>query len=349
MISAKRSAQRARSAGVAREQVADAQLEVLEVDAGALGLGRLVRGGEARQQVVEQRERGPGVIVGAGGPVGRPGRAVGAAVVVLERLGAGRQLRALERGRAAARPAPRRAARTPPSASSACGHAGAAAARRAARRRPRRQPRRAAPGRAARRGAGPAAAVRRAAAAQRGVGGRRSAAPGPSRRRRRRRAAGRAARGHPGLERVVERASRPGAAPRASSSTVKRGSSPAASGWARSTRAQKPWMVPIQAASTARACSSSPASANRRRMRSRSSAAAFSVNVSVRIAPTARRRRADGLGEPLDHHRGLARPGARGQERATRSRSAIAARCSGVKRLMPASSTLGSPARQIAG
>ena len=73
----------------------------------------------------------------------------------------------------------------------------------------------------------------------------------------------------------------------ASSRTPNRGSSPAASGRLRRTRAQNPWIVPIQAASVARACSISPSSTNRRRIRSRSSAAAFSVKVSVRIAPTA--------------------------------------------------------------
>ena len=49
MISAKRSAQRARSAGVAGEQVAHAQLEVLEVDARARRLGRGVGAAEARR------------------------------------------------------------------------------------------------------------------------------------------------------------------------------------------------------------------------------------------------------------------------------------------------------------
>ena len=44
-------------------------------------------------------EGGPGVEVGAGGAVGRPGLAVGDAVVVLERLRAGGELRVLQRGR----------------------------------------------------------------------------------------------------------------------------------------------------------------------------------------------------------------------------------------------------------
>ena len=68
---------------------------------------------------------------------------------------------------------------------------------------------------------------------------------------------------------------------------MKRGSSPAASGRARSTRAQNPWIVPIQAASASRAASTSPSAVNRRRTRSRSSPAAFSVKVSARIDPTA--------------------------------------------------------------
>ena len=72
-----------------------------------------------------------------------------------------------------------------------------------------------------------------------------------------------------------------------SSSTTNSGSSPAASACARSTRAQNPWMVEMNAASVARAASWAPSARKRARMRSRISAAAFSVNVIVRIASTA--------------------------------------------------------------
>ena len=82
---------------VAREQVAHAQLQVLEVDAGAGGLGRGVGAAEAGQQRVDQHERRSRVMVRAGGAVGLPGLAVGRAVVVLERLGAARQPRGVER------------------------------------------------------------------------------------------------------------------------------------------------------------------------------------------------------------------------------------------------------------
>ena len=71
-----------------------------------------------------------------------------------------------------------------------------------------------------------------------------------------------------------------------SSSTAYSGSSPAASACARSSRAQKPWIVPIQAPSAARACSRSPSSVKRPRSRAFSSAAAFSVKVIARTRST---------------------------------------------------------------
>ena len=55
---------------------------------------------------------------------------------------------------------------------------------------------------------------------------------------------------------------------------------------ARSTRAQKPWMVEMNAPSVRRAASGAPSARSRERMRSRSSAAAFSVKVIVSIADT---------------------------------------------------------------
>jgi hypothetical protein len=111
---------------------------------------------------------------------------------------------------------------------------------------------------------------------------------------------------------------------------VKRGSSPAASGCVRRTRAQKPWIVPTQEASTARACSGSPSAWKRRRIRSRSSAAAFSVNVSVRIEPTARPswRTASTKRSTITAVLPDPAPAASSDDR---SRSPIAARCSGVQ------------------
>ena len=58
---------------------------------------------------------------------------------------------------------------------------------------------------------------------------------------------------------------------------------PALSAWARSTRAQKPWIVEIQAASAARASARRPSSRKRPRTRVLISAAAFSVNVMARM------------------------------------------------------------------
>ena len=84
---------------VAGEQVAHSQLEVIEVDAGAAGLGLGVGGAEAAEQLVDQREHRARVMVGAGGAVVLPRPAVGRAVVVLERLCAGGQPRGVERAR----------------------------------------------------------------------------------------------------------------------------------------------------------------------------------------------------------------------------------------------------------
>ena len=55
------------------------------------------------------------------------------------------------------------------------------------------------------------------------------------------------------------------------------------SAWTRSSRAQKPWKVPIGAPSVSRAASRSPSSSRRARTRSRSSPAARSVKVIARI------------------------------------------------------------------
>ena len=71
-----------------------------------------------------------------------------------------------------------------------------------------------------------------------------------------------------------------------SPSTRKSGSMPALSAWARSTRAQNPWIVEIQAPSAARASARLPSSTKRPRTRVRISAAAFSVNVIARIVST---------------------------------------------------------------
>ena len=73
----------------------------------------------------------------------------------------------------------------------------------------------------------------------------------------------------------------------ASSRIANSGSSPAVRAWTRSSRAQKPWKVPIGAPSVSRAASRSPSSSRRARTRSRSSAAARSVKVIARIRPGA--------------------------------------------------------------
>ena len=58
-------------AGLADEQVAREQLEIVEVDAGALALGRRVGVGVAAQQLVDERERRDGALVGAARGRGR--------------------------------------------------------------------------------------------------------------------------------------------------------------------------------------------------------------------------------------------------------------------------------------
>ncbi len=72
--------------GIAREQVAHAQLQVVEVDARPVGLGLRVCGAERVEQRVEQDQHRAGVMVGARGPVRGPRVAVGDAVPVFERL-----------------------------------------------------------------------------------------------------------------------------------------------------------------------------------------------------------------------------------------------------------------------
>ena len=143
---------------------------------------------------------------------------------------------------------------------------------------------------------------------------------------------------------------------------MKRGSRPAASGRARSTRAQKPWIVPIHAACASRACSSSPSAVNRRRIRSRSSPAAFSVNVSARIDPTGTPSLRTASTNRSTITAVLPEP-ALAASSAEPLRSSIAARCSGVKCTPPraaigadgdrghaaVSSATPSPARQIDG
>ncbi len=86
---------------------------------------------------------------------------------------------------------------------------------------------------------------------------------------------------------------------------------PALSAWARSTRAQKPWIVEIQAPSAARASARRPSSTKRPRTRVRISAAAFSVNVIARIALHRHVVLDHGRHEALDQHGRLAgaRPG----------------------------------------
>ena len=79
------------------EEVADPQLEVVEVDRGAGGLRGGVGAAERVEQPVEQRERGPGVVGGAGLAVGGPRLAVGGARGRLERLRARAELRRVER------------------------------------------------------------------------------------------------------------------------------------------------------------------------------------------------------------------------------------------------------------
>ena len=133
----------------------------------------------------------------------------------------------------------------------------------------------------------------------------------------------------------------------ASSSTPKRGSSPAASGRLRSTRAQNPWIVPIQAASTARARSGSPSSLKR--------AADPLAQLGRRLLREGQRQdRADRdavaqhrLGEALDHHGRLAGARAGGEQRRA---LAVGDRRALLGREPHAGGSLrGSPARQMAG
>src|SRR5947209_7425825 len=77
-------------------------------------------------------------------------------------------------------------------------------------------------------------------------------------------------------------------APCASSSSRKRGSSPAANGYAFSSRRQNPWMVEIHAPSSSRARSWRPRFTSSARMRVRSSPAARRVYVMTRIESTSR-------------------------------------------------------------
>ena len=98
-----------------------------------------------------------------------------------------------------------------------------------------------------------------------------------------------------------------------SSSTRKRGSTPAAAGYARSNRWQKPWIVEIHAPSSSRARSARPDWISRARMRERSSPAARSVNVTTRMEPTSTPL-SHGPHEALDDDRRLAGARARGDE-----------------------------------
>ena len=99
-------------------------------------------------------------------------------------------------------------------------------------------------------------------------------------------------------------------------------------------RAQKPWIVPIQPASTARACSSSPSEMKRRRMRSRSSPAAFSVKVRARIEPTGTSSFSTASTQRSAITAVLPEP-ALAASSAEPVRSSIAARCSAVKATPP--------------
>ena len=172
--------------GVGGEQVADAELEVLEVEPGAGGLRVRVGGAEAGQQVGDLDQRAPRVVVGAALAVRGPGRAVGGAGVLLERLRALLEL-AAARARPAPAPHPRRARarrsrarRAPPRAAARCPPWRGSAP-------PRRARRRARPGRgpAPRAGSAAPAASRRASAASSGRRARRRAAPPRTPRRRR--------------------------------------------------------------------------------------------------------------------------------------------------------------------
>ena len=99
MSSAKRPAQRSRNAGSAASRSRTRSSRSSKSTPARAAFALVVRAREALEQVVEQHEHGPGVVVGAGRAVLRPDLAVGGAVVVLERAGAARQLRGVELGR----------------------------------------------------------------------------------------------------------------------------------------------------------------------------------------------------------------------------------------------------------
>ena len=284
MISAKRSDQRRRSSGSAASRSRTPELEVLEVEPCALRLGLGIALAEALEQHRDLLERRARVMVRAALPVGGERSAVRLARRLPQRLCALLELGRRERGRRrhvargqhALAGVERRDALLDPAAGCPQWRGGVPLppAQRSV-------PRRRAPARVAGRAA--RAASRRASAASRGRSARSRGGSGPY-------AAATSIAGAP-RSRAQSSNARSYASPASrsaagSSSTSKRGSRPAASGRARRMRAQKPWIVPIQPASTARAVSSSPSATKRRRMRSRSSPAAFSVNVRARIEPT---------------------------------------------------------------
>ncbi len=96
-------------AGLADEQVAREQLEVVEVDAAASALGRRVGVGVAPQQLVDQRQGGDRVAIGAApSPRASQRGAVGVGGGRLQRVGVARHLRGpSDRRRAAASSAAR--------------------------------------------------------------------------------------------------------------------------------------------------------------------------------------------------------------------------------------------------
>ncbi len=128
-------------------------------------------------------------------------------------------------------------------------------------------------------------------------------------------------------------------APCSSSSSRKRGSIPAANGCARSSRAQKPWIVEIHAPSRSRARSCRPDSTSALRIRARSSPAAFRVYViastestsspSSRTARTNRSTSTDVLPVPAP------------AETKTSPRASTAASCRSFTRASPGTSSRG--------
>ena len=158
----------------------------------------------------------------------------------------------------------------------------------------------------------PAAAAvgaRRASGARRAPGGSHCAG-----RRRRRRRSGRSRRARRGrAPRALRRTT--GSANRSASwasSTVNDGSSPAASACPRSTRAQKPWIVEMNAPSVARAASSASSSRRRRRIQSASPPPPSSVNGAVRFHPHLDPILEHRAHESFDQDRRLAAAGASG-------------------------------------